>query len=41
MEITSAYDKVKYGDKVPKAKEVDEVRYNIIESIEIIKKSSN
>ena len=37
-EITSVYDSVKYGDKMPKANQVDDAKKNTIKSIEIIKK---
>lgn len=37
-EITSVYDRVKYGDKIPKVSQVDDTKSNTIKSIEIIKK---
>ncbi len=37
-EITSLYDRVKYGDKMPKVSQVDNTKENTIKSIEIINK---
>lgn len=37
-EITSLYDRVKYGDKMPKDSQVDDAKSNTIKSIEIINK---
>ena len=37
-EITSVYDSVKYGDKMPKVSQVDDTKENTIKSIEIIRK---
>src|SRR5690606_24074400 len=39
-EITSVYESVKYGGKMPEETQVDEVRYSTIESVKIINKSN-
>lgn len=38
-EITSVYDRIKYGDKMPKVGQVDSTKDNTVKSIEIIKKN--
>ncbi|HHX18654.1 MAG TPA: hypothetical protein GX727_07325 [Clostridium sp.] len=38
-EITSVYDRVKYGDKMPEINQVDETKSNTVKSINIIKKT--
>ncbi|MDQ2084931.1 hypothetical protein RBH29_00575 [Herbivorax sp. ANBcel31] len=38
--VTSMYDRVKYGEKIPYSSQVDDTKNNVVESIKIIKRQS-